>query len=191
MTFRLTALLALAMLLGTHSAGFGQQGQWNAAKGLPVVIQSGIEIARSNGWGSPASLSIVCSVAGDKHFVLVTRLPFPRKFERRFRPGSQDNATLFVDGIRQQIELDWQVTNMGGTASTWGSYFWITDAGEPDTAFSPPLTQSQIDNLTGWFGPSPPMKVSVAGLRETLIHMSGSVAGSDIRAFGVACAPVR
>lgn len=187
--FQPTAVLMLAAFLGTGSTGHSQEPPWHNARGLPFEVRSGIEIARKTGYGEPASLSMICSEGGQNHFVLVTRLPFPRIFERDIIL-SRENATVFVGENHQKIAMVFQLTNIGRLAKTWSNYFGITETGEPDTAFSDPPTASQIDEMSALFGTSAPMKVSVLGIQETGVYMRGLVSGSAIRSFAAACSPV-
>jgi hypothetical protein len=187
MTFNPTAVLALAVLLGTASSGYSWERPWDAARGLPFKVRSGIEIARKTGHGEPASLSMICSEGGQQHFILVTRLPFPRIMEREIKLG-REKAYIYVGDINQKTSIVFELTNVGRLASTWGNYFGITETGEPDSAFSDPPTALQIDELSAWFGTSAPMKVSVLGVQETGVYMRGLVPGSAIRDFVADCA---
>ncbi|RYE32548.1 MAG: hypothetical protein EOP23_12000 [Hyphomicrobiales bacterium] len=166
------------------------------AKNLPIRVASGIEISSLKSsdepisWqkkDKPSSLNLICGPSKDKHLVLVTRLPFPRSFEHKVSSGSRENATLFVDGIHQMLQIVFDLTSVGKKSATLGNHLGITEDEEPDTAFSAPLKYEQVEALAEWFGTTPPKRVGVSGLVETGVFMHGRVTGKVIRAFAASC----
>lgn len=179
------------MLIVGTGVGHANELSLDSARNLPVGVQKGIEIASRTGSDNPASLNLICSSDGDKHFVLITRLPFPRWLEGRYRRGASDRASLFVNGIGQKLDIAFEMINIGPSAATLSNFLGIADEGEPDTAFSVPLMPEHVDALENWFGATSPEKVSVVGLLETGVFMRGLVTGDAIHEFGTSCAPSR
>lgn len=186
----------LYLIIVSNGTAYARDMSLAFAKNLPIRVVSGIEISSLTSseepmsWqknGKPSSLNLICGPSGDKHLVLVTRLPFPRSLEHKVRPGSRENATLFVDGIRRELEIVFDLTSVGKKSDTLGNYLGITEDGEPDTAFSAPLQSEQTEALAEWFGTTPPKRVDVVGLVETGVFMHGRITGKVIRAFAASC----
>lgn len=189
MIFQRSVVVAINMLFIGSVAGHSEELSLGSAKNLPVTIRDGIEIASRRDGGKPASLNIICSLSGDKHFVLITRLPFPRWLEGRIIVRKPVSTSVFANGIEQQFKIDFEISNVGGTAETLGNFLGITEGGEPDTAFSARLKPQHVDALETWFGTTLPEQVSVVGLLETGVYMRGLVTGNVIREFSASCAP--
>lgn len=167
-------------LQSAHAAERGEQD----AKGLPFQIRSGVEIARQPDT-RPASLKLICSESRKLHLLLLTRLPGPRW---AIQPGQDNNVSLFVDGIEQELPITVDVVDKGDDPS-WLVRLWAGEAAGPlDTIVTPPLSDSQITTLENWFGTTPPEKVSVVGIFETGTFMKGSASGQQIREQSAACA---
>ncbi|MCQ1856378.1 hypothetical protein, partial [Neorhizobium galegae] len=147
---------------------------WQNVKAMPFIVQDGLEIARQAQGKVPASLYIVCSENKELHLVLLTRLPGPRW---AIEKGRDDNVSLFVGGIEQQLKVVMDLVVKGQDLTWLESAISRDGEGEPDTLVTNPIKGEEIKTIGSWFGNRPPLKVSIVGYAETGVSMVGAVAG--------------
>lgn len=154
---------------------------WEHKTRLPNQFQSGLEIARNEFGDRRASLSLVCDTAGSTRLFLHTRLPIPEWIRQESRHdraeghvGRGESVTIFVGGIERKIVIPFYISG-----------------GEPlDEILTDPLLPDDLANLTTWYSPWAPAKVSVVGIDETGVYIRGKRSGASITKFWSACRPM-
>jgi hypothetical protein len=176
----------LVWLLLMATCGYSANLDWTAAENVPFTIRSGVEVARHATGKTPAALSLVCSAPGTLHLLLRTRLPIPEGFRKNIL-GRDDDVSIFVgEGIKWQLPIVVDVVAKGrNEVESFAE--WLTGIDAPDTIVTPPLSTEQVATLEGWFGSTPPTKVSVVGILETGVFMVGTRAGDAIRELQESC----
>lgn len=155
---------------------------------LPFEVRSEIEMANNRIWARPASLSLLCSVDGDLHIVLSTRLPVS---DRRFVRINEydDHVLLWASGFKMQLPLSTTLVERGRDRM-WFEHLLFPEAlGEPDLIVTPPLDPDEVAKTVLWFDPDPPSRVIVGGVGETIVRMKGTGSASDIRELLSSCLP--
>jgi hypothetical protein len=101
--------------------------------------------------------------------------------------GRDDDVSIFVgEGIKWQLPIVVDVVAKGrNEVESFAE--WLTGIDAPDTIVTPPLSTEQVATLEGWFGSTPPTKVSVVGILETGVFMVGTRAGDAIRELQESC----
>jgi hypothetical protein len=155
---------------------------------LPFEVRSEIEMANNRIWARPASLSLLCSVDGDLHIVLSTRLPVSDRLFVRINEYD-DHVLLWASGFKMQLPLSTTLVERGRDRM-WFEHLLFPEAlGEPDLIVTPPLDPDEVAKTVLWFDPVPPSRVIVGGVGETIVHMKGTGSASDIRELLSSCLP--
>ena len=173
----------LCVLLSTWQA-HAKMLPWQQVKAMPFIVQDGLEIARQARGKAPASLYVVCSQNKELHLILSTRLPGQRW---AIEKGRDDNVSLFVGGIEQQLKVVMDLVEKGQDLTWLESAVSRDGEGEPDTLVTTRIKADEIKTIGSWFGDTPPLKVSIVGYAETGVFMVGAVAGPAIAEFNASC----
>lgn len=174
-----------SLLLGVHVVSGADLG-WRTAENLPFLIRSGIEIAHNAAGKRAAALSLLCSLDGDLHLLLRTRLPIPEAYRNDIL-GRDNNVSMFVgEGIDRELPIVVDVVAKGRDRFAT-LHEWLTGIKAPDTIVTPPLSTEQIAMLRDWFGSTLPTKVSIVGIHETGVFMVGTRTGDAIRDLRASC----
>lgn len=173
----------VCVLLSTGQA-YATEPPWKHVRAMPFIVRDNLEIARQAQGKVPASLHLVCSPNNELHLILLTRLPGPRW---SIEKGRDDNVSLFVGNINQELKVVMDLVNKGQDL-TWLEAAVSRDGdGEPDMLVTTPIRADEITTISSWFGDTPPLKVSIVGYSETGVFMAGAIAGPAIAEFSAAC----